>query len=293
MPLKPPYLNKFNPGDLLYGLALMRNFYGNNYMGLAELANDSSFTCVIDDYAANELQKNYFERIGEKIPKNQDDFYQVLTSHPKYKSIFIDHPYQTNFDNIDHIVLSTQNIARKCKTGLYWAAKYEKNFSIHFILDEIDINEVIFKSNEKDHPHADLNSYLRCYFKKAKKIDRNIPKSKVDKNLSCKSITGSELRWIYRNKDDPKVQKSVQFWYKGKPCCPPWDPYFDQLYGERIAYKWLKYMPKSLQVYMDSTPSTSSVTSTQGSLIHCEICGSAFMHKISLIIHKSAIHKTK
>jgi hypothetical protein len=35
--------------------------------------------------------------------------------------------------------------------------------------------------------------------------------------------TGSELRWIYRNRQDPRVAARLQFWQDMQPCFPPWE----------------------------------------------------------------------
>ncbi len=37
------------------------------------------------------------------------------------------------------------------------------------------------------------------------------------------SITGAEVRWLFRNRKDKAVQDHVQFWMAGKPCVPPWE----------------------------------------------------------------------
>ncbi len=75
----------------------------------------------------------------------------------------------------------------KCKGGLYWAtfSKVEKN--VHFLLDEISQTDVVKK----------IGNY-------------------------GKSITASELRWVYRFREHPNIQNRIQFWLNSKQCCPPW-----------------------------------------------------------------------
>jgi len=49
--------------------------------------------------------------------------------------------------------------------------------------------------------------------------------------------TGSELRWLYRNRNDPGVQNNVQFWRGGERADPPW---------ESEPERWSNYKPKSV-----------------------------------------------
>ncbi|WP_045972228.1 hypothetical protein [Xenorhabdus doucetiae] len=85
------------------------------------------------------------------------------------------------------------NLGRKCKGGLLWVGKSDselvQDIHVHFILDDINMQWVADKHEE---------------FEK-------------------KSITGKELRWIFRNRHNAKVKQKVQFWQDGKPVCPPWE----------------------------------------------------------------------
>lgn len=78
---------------------------------------------------------------------------------------------------------------RKSKLGLYIFT--QKGRKVHFVLDMLNIDSVIHKNYG----------------------------SETEEN---RSITGAELRWLYRNRDNPQVYKNVQFWYQGKECSPPW-----------------------------------------------------------------------
>lgn len=94
---------------------------------------------------------------------------------------------------------SNEAIRRKCKAGIEWAVTNQ--LSVHFVLDYLDLNAVVGKNWN------------------GKNRDRSATSSVV-KN---RSITGSELRWIYRNRANPQVRQHVQFWIMGEPCPPPWE----------------------------------------------------------------------
>ena len=65
-------------------------------------------------------------------------------------------------------------------------------------------------------------------------------------------ITPAELRWIYRHREDPSVQKNIQFWTHTStdvataawsPCGPPWEK------DEDAKKLWASYKPKSTSVH--------------------------------------------
>ncbi|WP_421595497.1 hypothetical protein [Rahnella sp. PD4] len=89
---------------------------------------------------------------------------------------------------------NNENLRRKCKAIIEWAVSKGRN--IHFVLDELDITAVANKSYRGINP------------------DENKP----EKN---RSITGSELRHIYRNWQ--KFKNNVYFWFEQTPVSPPWE----------------------------------------------------------------------
>lgn len=93
---------------------------------------------------------------------------------------------------------------RKCKAGLQWAANSkDPGMTVHFILDDIEQREVIDKSG-----------------------------------LRKDSVTGSELRWVYRNRHDKHVQECVQFWQNMKPVPPPWTVEYGHAYREHLSEQY-------------------------------------------------------
>lgn len=247
MPFNLPFNNKFNIGDLLYGLADERLHYINYHQGFEALRSSSKPLCVIDQYVGNKQEKAFFERMGFTIPHNQDAFWNFLQSHAKYKSAYIDEPLQGKINDITNVALRPMNVARKCKAGLAWAINAEQNFTVHFILDKIFMYAVTCK---KDIYHRSYSNAL-CYFNRqvgnlGSVSDFKGGVSNLYEAIICKSYTASELRWIYRNRNNIKVQNAVQFWYKNNPCCPPWYPAFNEICGQAVSGLWARYIPKNV-----------------------------------------------
>lgn len=80
-------------------------------------------------------------------------------------------------------------IKRSSKMGLNLFVL--KGRTVHFVLDNITMDQVPTKSNSRD----------------------------VGEN---RSITGAELRWIYRHRDNDVIRENIQFWFKKAPTTPPW-----------------------------------------------------------------------
>jgi hypothetical protein len=123
-------------------------------------------------------------------PGDLKDFLQALQDHSKYGSA-VGQKGDVNWA-----------VRRKAKGGLHWATRVAKKY-VHFVLDGIDVPSVVLKNNQTKNPD------------RAATTDR-------EKN---RSITGAELRWVYRNRLDPQVQEYVQFWFEYQPHVPPWVTY--------------------------------------------------------------------
>ncbi|QDQ25273.1 hypothetical protein FNU76_02290 [Chitinimonas arctica] len=91
---------------------------------------------------------------------------------------------------------TNEAVRRKCKGGIKFGIECGKN--IHFVLDGLEYREVCEKSGFRNNG-----------------ID-------VDEGIS-RSVTGAELRWVYRNKITQGVLGQVQFWFNGNRCQAPWE----------------------------------------------------------------------
>lgn len=206
MPFFAPWKERFEQGDLVYGLAEVRNYYALNSQRFANSAMPNIAT--IDQFAATLTERKAHGASGQSVPF-QDDFSQAILKHAKYKSIF--HEMGFLIDGMN-AVDNCQNIRRKIKAGLHWAATDPRKFTVHFVLDEVNLEEVVLKSHWLDVP-------------------------------GHRSFTGVELRWIYRNRHDANVQRAIQFWGNNKPCCPPWDAGFFSEFKLGGPSFWARYVP--------------------------------------------------
>ncbi|WP_258087282.1 hypothetical protein [Xenorhabdus bovienii] len=210
MPFFQPFKTSLEPEDLVFGLNTERNKYAIEYRAFGHLRDKNHFS-IIDRYSITPEEITTRKFLRAQIPPNQESFTQSIENHRKYKvlqSAAKDNG-KTNFD-VDwdkHCLSYTKKVTkRKCKAGLSWYSLSLNRSCVHFILDGIDMESVIYKHYEQ----------------------------KIKKGTS---YTGSELRWIYRNRKDPKVKSCIQFWRNGQPVLPPWEEGKD-------AHLWQYYQPK-------------------------------------------------
>lgn len=192
------YNKSFKNGDLVYGLSAQRGNYiyrNTDFAGAKPEFNVST----IDQYRLNPIDRLYNGRFAYPSFTSSSSFETSVRNHEKYRQIMENaNPYSQSFDRNTYF-------SRKCKAGINWAK--ESGNTVHYILDDINMDVVIHKHYYLQQGHSDANS-----------------------------ISGSELRWIYRNRHDPGVQKSVQFWRNGRPANAPWVD---------SPEKWSQYKPKS------------------------------------------------
>ncbi|MDC9596277.1 hypothetical protein [Xenorhabdus anantnagensis] len=210
MPFFQPFKTYLESEDLVYGLNTKRNEYAIKYPAFCHLRDKSHFS-IIDRYSITPEEIEMRKCFGTKIPPNQEKFTKSIENHHKYKVLqFAMKDNRTSKFDIDwnkKCISYTKKVTkRKCKAGLSWYSLSLNHSCIHFILDGIDMESVIYKHYEK----------------------------KMKKGTS---YTGSELRWIYRNRKDPKVKSCIQFWRNGQPVFPPWVEGKD-------AHLWQDYQPK-------------------------------------------------
>lgn len=192
---------KYKDGDLVYGMGVNIYNYVNN-VDKFRIANPNKTASTMYQYAINTkepIKYNFYSPDKEST----NSFIKSIRSHKKYKTILWSNINFDEKDGIDHEI--QEFYSRKSKAGIKWAQ--ENGHAVHYILDDIDIDSVINKT-------------------------MNIGKS----GSPIKSIVNSEIRYIYRNRKNPEMQKTVQFWREGHPSNAPWvdDP-----------AKWHHYKPKS------------------------------------------------
>lgn len=230
MPFVLPWRN-YVSGDLLYGLAGPRAEFA------AAIHADAHHT--IDQYEIATVDR------GSVGIMHDPDFVAALAIHPKYGSVVADadagwdlsKQYQWDADRVGMTALAK----RKCKGGLNWIT-HNTFRHIHFCLDGLDLVAAASKN-----------------YNGAGTADAPIGKAPLgtDVYVKARSITGAELRWVYRNRNDPRVSGQIQFWKRKvswatgarvedgwEQCLPPWS------IGSNPAVRaaWAAYVPTTVYV---------------------------------------------
>ncbi|PHM40328.1 T3SS effector EspK [Xenorhabdus mauleonii] len=213
MAFKEPFSTGYKVGDLLYGLGPKRS----NYMGVDAFKDLSEHNkkrtephAVIDYYLTQkdaDAGMDFTYEIKPSTMKNRD----IETIKEPYHKSFLKHMTLSEHDEKYHDIPTAPidyekdaycgmsgmsetiytHLGRKCKMGLSWICtsndKEVKDCCVHFILDGLNMDQIINKGTEYG-----------------------------------KSITARELRWVYRNRNDDRVAKKVQFWLNDRQVVPPW-----------------------------------------------------------------------
>lgn len=207
MPFGPgvTYKTTYTPGDLFYGLQGPRG----KLMDFLNAQKVRTQGAMVNYYNVGD-----YPPVTDAPPDNAE-FSKFLqnSSNPKHPDLL--NRWQTNPASGD---VRWALWKRKSKSGLWWATRLAAK-SIHFCLDELDLDTVINKNySPGDSPQGNARK------------DPGI----TDFTQKKTSITGAELRWIYRNRADPQVQALVQFWHNFVACGAPW---------EANPKAWAAYIP--------------------------------------------------
>ncbi|WP_110973173.1 hypothetical protein [Pseudomonas huaxiensis] len=276
MPFNAPYRQYFSKGDLVYGFAIDRpTFLTQFWLAISGEAKnvwtvDNYRTATYDQKVADAdnaynlqalnydpvKQKNQLEELGyararemklaESFKQDLSLFRTAMAAHEKYKR-YLNQLQPHNFDEeaFSEAVsgrVSNDAFRAKSKFGMEWTIKrnsglnldQQVGFHIHFVLNSIDMAAVVTKTHKLV---VDGDT-----------LAQDLPRGKSQAAAKERTITHSELRWIYRNRNNPLVQKSVQFWKDGVTCCPPWEndsEFTDLPSGKRVTWKtaWNAYKP--------------------------------------------------
>lgn len=234
--LYPQIVERFKPGDLMYGLAMARADTGlqvidklkavnsqgdqsaavildelNNYFLGTETANDD----VGDDRSPYGQRQRFYDPSAQ-ISYQAVLFKNWLQQHPRYSPILRD---MRGLPLADKARVWAR-IKQTCKAGLEYTAGHGRGH-IYFVLDDLDMNAVVKKLRYNKSNDPDFQAKL-----------------KVDPATgdSVKDITPAELRYLFRHRKDATMMSNVSFWFAGKQVTPPWvtDPAL-----------WRKYKPYS------------------------------------------------
>ncbi len=219
------YIVEYEEGDLIYGLASGRALYVEAIMSVHSVEKMPR-VIMVDD------MNNQFLGTNAPTTPNQralgaDGAGPDLNSETKNMSregalfhAFLRDKVKPKWspqnnrgaDNVN------QRIKSASKAGLLWTTT-ERKKRIHFILDGLDMALVTGKLD-----------YLAMRMGERKLEDP-----------TNKSVTGCELRWLYRNRLNREVMDRVVFWEnEQKLRDPPWEDL-------RWRDLWSNYKPKSEQ----------------------------------------------
>lgn len=187
----------YEQGDFIFGLAeAVAKFKKNVDPTKGSLSQPVTtvrqMTNVIDD-----LSKFDDDRFDQNYA-----YLNSLLNHPKYHTAVVSRRLGLSIAGQPGGEGSNEAFRRKSKGALNYLISEGK--FLHFILDGLDMNDVVTKVNFQN------------------KQDKS-PQPTSYGTHKYRDVTGAELRWIYRHREDPNTQEAVQFWLKDKPCDAPWD----------------------------------------------------------------------
>nr|WP_298135959.1 hypothetical protein [uncultured Pseudomonas sp.] len=210
MPFTVPFNFHFAAGDLIYGLAPVRPRLVFHFG--AEIINAGG-PATVDQYRASSMQGL---RKTDRTAWRQ--FLRDNEAHQKYSRYAqAIRGNENDEDRFATVVTSAilQNAAwrAKSKFGMEWTLRNHRGH-IHFLLDDIEMGAVVTKT----HHFVDAAGTV---------LAQDMPTGRSPAAVAKeRTITHSELRWVYRNRGNPLVQAGVQFWRTVggvlQPCVPPW-----------------------------------------------------------------------
>lgn len=214
MPFHPnPNFRPYQAGDFIFGLdAAVDNF--RHAQGQA-----AAGTVMVRQLSHKQAAVNKFKDPIKK-PLNLDYIDETL-DHPKYHTIINSAPQGD--------IANNQLFRRKSKAGLNFCVASGR--FVHFVMGGLNLREVSEKSYDG--------------------TQGGRPEFKLDANDKYRTVTGAELRWIYRHKDHTDVQERIQFWLNNAQVCPPWDP---QGPGYGTPDGWQAYNPSHTYAANLKTP---------------------------------------
>lgn len=227
MPFNPPFRTHYSKGDLVYGLSAPRAFWMMKFVpGFSTQVISSQPTI---DVMEREIAK------ADQVSDWNAEFIEHLNEHPKYHWATSSRAIWQNANGQDE-----QQIRMKCKGGLNWACTV--GYHVHFILDDIDMNTVIDKNfgtgrTQETKRHWTVTSIFGRGKQHQRLFDWRANK--------VRSVTGTELRWIYRHRFNPTVASHIQFWLNDKMCHAPWAPEMSGRPGFGPG-EWSRYRPRHL-----------------------------------------------
>jgi hypothetical protein len=198
----------YTAGDFIFGL--------NDAVNTFKATHDGTKGSLTTPVTTVRQLTNVIDDIMKFDDGRFDQNYAYLDSvlnHPKYHTSVVSRSLDLSTKGQVGGEGSNEAFRRKSKGALNWLISQKQH--LHFVLDKLDMEGVVTKENFKPKPSEPTTSGGHKY----------------------RDVTGAELRWIFRHKDDPNTQEAVQFWLANAQCVAPWDqPAFRDL--------WMRYVPR-------------------------------------------------
>ena len=211
MPFRQPYAQGYQDGDLIFGLhgdPGRDGFLGQFQHQITDPRRKTTIS-IADEFTTADLNT-------KADRKALTHFLSEIERHPRYgryrRAI---RPYQDDEAWWENATVNSlpegeyqAAIRAKVKFGLEHQIRTGRGH-VHFVLDGLDMFRVATKSHSLD-------------------IPRGKPATRQQALNKERGFTGSELRWIYRHRNDPRVANAVQFWLtdstgRMRPARPPWE----------------------------------------------------------------------
>ena len=211
MPFRQPFKFDFTEGDLVYGLAPMRKRLITHFAAALMRTGGPG---TVDQY-----RKSTMAALRPEDRKTLKNFVRSNETDKQYGRFA--QAIRAYGDDEDRFAAATTNEQlknsvwrAKSKFGMKWTIENQRGH-IHFLLNEIDMPAVVEKT------HSFLNPQNPREI-----LAQDLPRGKALTSTKERTITHSELRWIFRNRKNPLVAERVQFWHEVggimQPCSPPW-----------------------------------------------------------------------
>jgi hypothetical protein len=210
MPFNAPFKTTFTAGDLLYGLATTRSKLA--------LRLGTDILTVGGPATVDQYRKSTMEVLSKTDRRAWKTFLVDNERHPRYgryrQAIRSHGNDEEAFASRVNAISQNAAWRAKSKFGMEWTIQHQRGH-VHFILDDLDMAAVITKTHTFTDQHGTV-------------LAQDSPRGKAPAGTDKeRTITHSELRWIYRNRLNLGVQARVQFWRTVggivQPCGPPWE----------------------------------------------------------------------
>jgi hypothetical protein len=201
-------MRPYTKGDFIFGL----NEAVNKFKKTNSPDKDSLNSPVVTVRQLTNVIDDVVRFDGDRFDQNAS-YLDFMLDHPKYHSAVVSRRFNLSTEGSPGGEGSNEAFRRKSKGALNYLIS-QKQY-IHFILDDLRIEDVIAKRN---------------FPNKQNKSPQEVSSGGQSK---YRDVTGAELRWIFRHRIDPDTQEAVQFWQEGQPCVAPWDmPEFAQAWAD-------------------------------------------------------------